>query len=99
MLREHLQIAELSAWMQLNNIELHGVDILHGQKGAAVTAVQNLTDQDPLLMRIPRELILTLDTVWLYAKSDQHLLEVLKAAGAFAKVLSIDLKCTRSACH
>ena len=88
MWRESLPIEQLSPWMQLNDVKLAGVRLSHGENGSAVIAEKHLTDHELCLMTVPQELVLSLENVWLYARSDRHLLEVLEATEDFSRVLS-----------
>ena len=89
--RETLPIEQLAAWTRLNNVEFNGVKIaaLQGHKGSGlVTIAENATD-NPLLMTVPNELVLSLDNVWIYAKSDKHLRQVLEATGDYSRVYDL----------
>ncbi len=93
MRRQTLPTTALPGWARLNGIEFDGVGIErltdHGiDKGSAVVARRELTREggNEQLMLVPKDLILSLEAVWNYAKSDKHLREVLEAAGVFARV-------------
>ena len=88
---EILPIHALSAWMNLNGVELYGVSIvsLPGGRGFGLILNNGGHARDPqnsVLMKIPNDLILSLENVWIYAKADHHLREVLEAVGEFARV-------------
>ena len=87
--RETLPIDQLDAWIRLNNVELRGVKIaaLHGNRGSGVVATVKRSVDDPLIMRIPFDLVLSFELVWMYAKSDKHLRQVLEATGDYSRVL------------
>lgn len=89
MQRKFLPIEALSAWAELNNVEFNGVKIssLPADKGSGVVATADHGEESAILMRIPQELVLSLENVWMYAKSNQHLREVLEATGEYARVL------------
>ena len=87
MRREHLPIEQLDLWMQLNNVKLNGVKLSRGFHGSGVVATRQLSANNPILMEIPSDLVLSLDNVWVYAKSDKHLLQVLEAVGDFSRVV------------
>ena len=91
MQRKFLPIEALSAWAELNNVEFNGVKIssLPDGKGSGIVATVDHTEENAILMKIPQELVLSLDNVWVYAKSDQHLREVLEATGDYARVLCL----------
>ena len=86
MYRETLSIDHLGAWARLNNATINGVKIttLQGNKGSGL--VVNAKDHNPLLMTIPSDLVLSLENIWLYAKSDEHLHQTLEATGDYARV-------------
>lgn len=93
MRRQTLPITALPVWAKLNGIELHGVGIErltdHGvDKGSALVAKRKFTrkEENELLMVVPKDMILSLEAVGNYAKSDRHLREVLEAAGDYARV-------------
>ena len=90
MLQETLPIGNLAAWARLNNVEFNRVkvDSLPGERGSAIVATEESFQDGHLLMRVPQELILSLETVWIYAKSDRKLSEVLEAIGDFSRVHS-----------
>ena len=77
----------LPAWAQLNSITFHGVSIaeLSGSKGCGVVVNTKDFANNPVLMTVPQELILSLDNIWIYAKSDRHLLQVLEATGEYSR--------------
>ena len=88
MSRPILDAGSAARWAQLNSVELNGIEIskLPGSKGFGILAKQDVTEENAILMTVPKDLILSLNNVWLYAKSDYHLREVLEAVGDFAKV-------------
>lgn len=88
MRRDILPLAALKSWCKLNNIELTNVELvtLKDERGSGVVASRDLSGKDINLMHIPRELVLSLESIWIYAKSDQQLHEVLEAIGASGKV-------------
>lgn len=88
MKREILSIEYLAPWAHLNNIELHGVKVsaLPEGRGSGVITTAKKSESDALLMTIPRELVLSLENVWVYAKSDKGLLQVLEAVGEYSRV-------------
>ena len=87
--RETLPPDSSLAWGRLNNVELNGVKISHleRRRGSGVVATLELSEDNAVLMTIPQELLLSLDNVWVYAKADRHLREVLEAVGDYARVL------------
>jgi hypothetical protein len=85
-----LPISSLQPWAQFNGVVFNGIkcDEIPGS-GSGVVADRDLKggDEGPLMV-IPRELILSLEQIKLYALSDQNLNEVLVALGDFARVSS-----------
>jgi hypothetical protein len=103
MKREYLPIETLPVWARLNGITFNDVQIRHLQteggvdKGSAVVAtgkkpVKTSVDEGEIvpeiLITVPRDLVLSLELVETYAKSDHHLKEVLDALGDYARVSS-----------
>lgn len=100
MRRQTLPITALPVWAQLNGIDFHGVGIErlvdHGiDKGSAVVARRELSrkEENERLMLVPKDLILSLEAVGNYAKSDKHLREVLEAVGDSARVRGPSSSC------
>ena len=85
--RETLPINQLAAWTRLYNVEFNGVTIttVQGNRGSSLVTTAASAD-DPLLMTVPSEFILSLDNVWIYAKSDRYLRQVLEATGDYSRV-------------
>lgn len=95
MKREHLSIESLPAWARLNGISVSRIAFKRLQidgtdKGSAIIAEgrQDSHSKD-VLLQIPSDLILSLEAVDTYAKSDRYLREVLEAVGGFGKVLCL----------
>lgn len=97
MKRQLLPLEALPAWIKLNGISIHGIEIKRLvtndgiDKGASTvtTCVLESKEDSPepeVLMVIPSDLVLSLDTVHTCAKSDRYLREVLEAVGEFGKV-------------
>lgn len=88
MYRETLCIDQLGLWARLNNIEFNGVKIaaLQGDRGSGLVATAERSTNNPLLMTIPKDLVLSLENVWVYAKSDKHLHQILEATGEYTRV-------------
>lgn len=86
---EVLPIDNLGPWARLNNVEFNGVKVcaLPGSKGSGVIATTEKSESDALLMSVPQEVVLSLDNVWIYSKSDRDLLQVLEAVGEYSRVL------------
>lgn len=83
-----LPISSLQLWAKFNGVTFNGIkcDEISGA-GSGVVADYDLKggDEGPLMV-VPRELVLSLERVKLYALSDQDLNEVLFALGDFARV-------------
>lgn len=93
MKREYLSIESLPVWARLNGVSVSGIAFKRLQsdgtdKGSAIIAEgkQDSSSKD-VLLQIPSDLILSLEAVDTYAKSDRYLREVLEAVGGFGKVL------------
>lgn len=83
---EKLPVSAIPAWAKFNRISLNGVTIskLAGDRGLGV--VGDGGNSDRTLMLVPADLILSVQNVSIFAKSDQHLREVLQAVGDFSRV-------------
>ena len=70
-------------------VTVHAVREADSDKGAGVYAARDIAavhnDLIPLIT-VPNDCILSLENIWLFAKSDRHLREVLEALGGFSKV-------------
>lgn len=98
MKREYLPLSSLPAWFRLNGIVYDGITFLQlgasecgTDKGNAIVATaektSNESDAQPrVLLQVPSDLILSLDSVHDYSKSDHELREVLEAVGDFGRV-------------
>ncbi|KAF2470099.1 SET domain-containing protein [Lindgomyces ingoldianus] len=81
-------IDALPAWAEFHGVTFNGTTIgqMSGfeQRGSTVIATRDLRGgkEDPLIM-VPKDLILSRQTVDIFAKSDRHLKEVLDAVGDF----------------
>ncbi|KAJ5135509.1 uncharacterized protein N7515_004787 [Penicillium bovifimosum] len=97
MKREYLPIESLPAWQRLNGITVHSIAIQkvgsdeHGaDKGSAIIATEATTSSEDdaapkILLQIPSDLVLSLENVHNYAKSDRYLRDVLEAIGDFGR--------------
>ena len=83
---EKLPVSALPAWAKFNGISLNGATIskLAGDRGLGV--VGDGGNSDRTLMLVPADLILSVQNVFIFAKSDQHLREVLQAVGDYSRV-------------
>ncbi|KAK2855678.1 hypothetical protein FQN49_004949 [Arthroderma sp. PD_2] len=101
MKRQYLPAEALQAWAKLNSVTFHGVEVKRLSdcdaidKGSAVLAtgpgegLESISDDPDLepeiLMKVPSDLILSLQRVEIHAKSDKCLRQVLEALGDFGK--------------
>lgn len=78
----------LPTWADLNGVRFNGVAVsrMPNGKGTGLIATTELSKPDAVLMTVPQALILSLENVWLFAKSDRHLREVLEAVGGYSRV-------------
>lgn len=98
MKREYLPLESLPTWLRLNGVLADGVEVQNlssleknGDKGNGIVAVQDKSSEQSdalpkILLQIPSDLLLSLDAVHNYSKSDGHLREVLEAVGNFGRV-------------
>ena len=97
MKREYLPLGSLLAWLKLNGIATNGVAVQRlgtaeseTDKGNAILATVENFNNDPdnqqILLQIPRDLVLSLESVHDDSKSDRDLREVLEAVGDFGRV-------------
>jgi len=88
MLRNSLPLNALPAWLALSNVEMKGVTISLATegKGSGISTTEDISDEPSTLITVPRDLILSLGTIWEQAKSDHDLDQVLRATGDYGKV-------------
>ncbi|CAG8908157.1 unnamed protein product [Penicillium egyptiacum] len=97
MKREYIPIESLPAWQRLNGIVVQGIAVhkfgsdQHGaDKGSALIATEaqmsSENDAKPnILLQVPSELVLSLETVQDHAKTDKYLRNVLETIGDFGR--------------
>ncbi|KAJ5493818.1 hypothetical protein N7463_009905 [Penicillium fimorum] len=97
MKREYIPIESLPAWQRLSGIVVQGIAAhkvgsdQHGaDKGSALIATEaqmsSENDANPtILLQIPSDLVLSLETVHNHAKTDKYLHEVLEAIDDFGR--------------
>lgn len=84
-------VESFPAWAEFQGVAFNDVKIgpLPGfeHRGSTVIATRDLKagEEDPLIV-VPRDLILSLNNIDVFAKADQHLKEVLEALGEFGRV-------------
>jgi len=83
MRREKLPVERLTLWAHFNDVTLTGVKIQDlAERGLGLIATSDRATragEDAILMTVPQKLVLSLETVWIYAKADLHLRQVLEA--------------------
>ena len=85
--REKVSITALPAWSKLNDVNFVNskVENLGGSKGFGLLTERTLNLEDtvdnPTLLTVPRDLILSAEGVEEHAKEDRHFRELLDAAG------------------
>ncbi|GLI71976.1 hypothetical protein PoHVEF18_000143 [Penicillium ochrochloron] len=91
MKREYYPTDSLPAWLRLNGVTANGVAFQKlgsaendADKGNAIVATESRTSkesdtQPEVLLRVPSDLVLSLEAVHGYAKYDEHLRQVLEA--------------------
>jgi hypothetical protein len=84
-------LTDFHSWATFNGARLDGVRVglIKGSelKGASVSATRELSQTpNQNLITVPRDLVLCLEKVEEFAKSDKHLREVLQALGDFGRV-------------
>jgi hypothetical protein len=98
MRRHRLPIEHLQAWATLNDVKFNGTCVERitnpdGQhEGAGLFAARDFEtshDFGNFLLSVPHELVLSVDLVHDYAKSDGHLRDVLEAVGEFGRVCKL----------
>ncbi len=91
MRRELLPIGTLPAWANWNGVGFHGVEVapLPGGRGSGLVVTTQRNDEDSIFVTVPKDLLLSLGNVWMFAKSDKYLKEVLEAVGEYARVLVV----------
>ena len=88
--RETLSIDALPAWAQVNQVQFHDIAVqaMPSNKGYGLVATAQVVGKNAPLLTVPRELILSLENVWIMAKADKSLREVLENMGDYARVKS-----------
>ena len=89
MRRETLPIETLPTWAKLNHVGFDGVEVvpLSGTRGSGLVSTTQRNTAESTLVKVPKDLILSFKNVWIFAKSDKHLKEVLESVGEYARVL------------
>lgn len=86
--RQTLSLDAFPAWAKLNHIDFDGTRVadLPG-KGYGLTVTADKIQENAVLIKVPKDLILSCENVWILAKADKALREVLEASGDYARVL------------
>ena len=84
--RQILSLDVLSAWAQVNRVAYNGISICAiPNRGTGLAVTASVAEKTPLML-VPKDLILSLEQVWIHAKADRHLRQVLEAMGEYARV-------------
>ena len=84
--RQTLSQDALPAWAQAHHVEFNGISVdAIPSKGTGLVVTASVAEKAPLML-VPKDLILSLEQVWIHAKADRHLREVLEAMGDYARV-------------
>jgi len=82
-------IESLEQWASFNGVQYNGISVgvIPGQeeRGSAIRLASSIAEDKPLML-VPKDLIISEENVYLHAKSDKHLREVLEAVGDFGQV-------------
>lgn len=85
--RQTLDIEAFPAWAGLNHIQYDGVKISElPRKGYGLTAISERDEDNAIIVTVPKDLILSYENVFIIAKADKHLREVLDAVGGYGRV-------------
>lgn len=94
--RSRLPVEALPTWARLNGIKFNDIGFEKLENGSGIVAKadkgydaqgEGAENTGPvILMSVPPDMILSLDLVHDYAKSDPYLREVLEAMGDFGRV-------------
>lgn len=92
--RPVLPIDALPAWARLNGIKFNGIEFENLEYGSGIVAktdkeyssAQEAEEKPEILMTVPPDMVLSLDLVHEFAKSDPYLRAVLEASGDFGWV-------------
>lgn len=86
MRRTELSISALPAWAKLNEALFYDIRVENIEgRGLGLVAERSLTSEEtfdvPILLRIPRDLVLSAETIVEHTRVDKHFRELLSAAG------------------
>ena len=83
-----LSIEAFPHWSRLYNVVLNNViaKTTSSGRGSGIFTTQDTSAGAPILITVPKNLVLSIETIWEFAKSDDDLHEVLTAVGDFGKV-------------
>lgn len=91
-------IGSFPTWAEFHDVKFNGVRVgpMPGfeERGSTVIASRDHVGGDEPLMVVPKDLIISRNNVELIAKSDQHLRELLDAAGEFGRVRKYQKECS-----
>lgn len=82
-----LQPSAIPTLARFSQVKTNGVKVVATEdKGLSLLATERLTELWNPLISVPNDLILSKESVFVHAKSDPHLRQVLEACGDFAQV-------------
>lgn len=92
--RPLLSIEALPAWARLNGIKFNDIEFQKLEFGSGIVAtadkeyssLQEAEEKPEILVTVPPDMVLSLDLVHDFAKSDPYLKGVLEASGDFGSV-------------
>lgn len=85
---EKLPISTLPVWAELNNVTSSSIQVapIVDGKGLGLISSAEILKGNEVLVTVPQDLVLSLERVWVLAKSDTHLREVLESVGEYSRV-------------
>lgn len=86
MRRTELSVSALPAWAKLNDVVFYDIGVKDIEtKGFGLVAERVLSSEEafdvPALLRLPKDLVLSAETIQEHSKVDKHFRELLSAAG------------------
>ncbi|KAL8827749.1 MAG: hypothetical protein Q9191_003001 [Dirinaria sp. TL-2023a] len=88
--RHTVGLEVFSTWASFNDVRFEGLTITEFPgKAYGLIATAERNGDNPLLMTVPKDLILSLENVWVLAKADKHLRDVLEAVGDYARYVQM----------
>jgi hypothetical protein len=86
MRRTELSISALPAWAKLNDVLFYDIRVENIEgRGFGLVAERAMSSEEtfdvPALLRLPKDLVLSAETIEEHARADKHFRELLSAAG------------------